>query len=60
MIYIDRLGFIFICIFCFFNLYFRKYVDFVLICFELEIMGNMIVGMDFYKFYFDYGKKEML
>lgn len=60
MIYTDRLGFILACISCFLNLYFRKYADPALTCFEPETMGNMIVGMDFHKFYFDHGKKEML
>lgn len=56
MIYRQTLGFILIS--CFLNLYFRKYADPALTCFEPETMGNMIVGMDFHKFYFDHGKRD--
>lgn len=34
----------------------RKFVDPTMTCFEPEAMGNLIVGMDFHKFYFDHGK----
>ena len=34
---------------------FRKFVDPTITCFEPEAMGNLIVGMDFHKFYFDHG-----
>lgn len=33
---------------------YTKYADPALTCFEPETMGNMIVGMDFHKFYFDH------
>lgn len=39
-----------------FMLYYRKFVDPTITCFEPEAMGNLIVGMDFHKFYFDHGK----
>ena len=42
-----------IIIFCF--PLFRKFVDPTITCFEPEAMGNLIVGMDFHKFYFDHG-----
>ena len=35
---------------------FRKFVDPSITSFEPEAMGNLIVGMDFHKFYFDHGK----
>lgn len=33
---------------------YTKYADPALTCFEPETLGNMIVGMDFHKFYFDH------
>ncbi|KAL5019091.1 hypothetical protein ScPMuIL_004813, partial [Solemya velum] len=33
---------------------YTKYVDPHVTCFEPEAMGNLIVGMDFHKFYFDH------
>ncbi|XP_060576356.1 calcium/calmodulin-dependent protein kinase type II subunit delta-like isoform X5 [Ruditapes philippinarum] len=35
---------------------YSKFVDPTITCFEPEAMGNLIVGMDFHKFYFDHGK----
>ncbi|KAL4240955.1 Calcium/calmodulin-dependent protein kinase type II subunit delta [Mactra antiquata] len=35
---------------------YSKFVDPSITCFEPEAMGNLIVGMDFHKFYFDHGK----
>lgn len=39
--------------------YFRKFVDPSITSFEPEALGNLIVGMDFHKFYFDHGKFQM-
>ncbi|XP_060576358.1 calcium/calmodulin-dependent protein kinase type II subunit delta-like isoform X6 [Ruditapes philippinarum] len=33
---------------------YSKFVDPTITCFEPEAMGNLIVGMDFHKFYFDH------
>ncbi|KAJ8318224.1 hypothetical protein KUTeg_003315 [Tegillarca granosa] len=33
---------------------YTKFVDPTMTCFEPEAMGNLIVGMDFHKFYFDH------
>lgn len=39
-----------------FFLCFRKLIDPHLTSFEPEALGNLIVGMDFHKFYFDHGE----
>ena len=42
------------------DIFFRKYVDPQLTCFEPEAFGNLIEGMEFHKFYFDNGKLMVL
>lgn len=39
--------------------YFRKFVDPSITSFEPEALGNLIVGMDFHKFYFDHGEFQL-